>query len=219
MTEHAILQCITTYGYFGFFVLLVFGIVGLPVPDEWLLVICGYLSFHDVVSFYPTVAIAAMGSVVGLTISFLLGRSSGGFFLQRYGKWLSLDDRKVIQAQNWFERWGRWVLIVGPFVPGLRNLMGYMAGASGLRLRVFARFAYLGGLMSSMTFVTLGYVVGTHLSWNDSSLGFLVMGGPIAIIVFGVVSRVAENMGRKTPAAAMATPADPIDVSVDPART
>jgi membrane protein DedA with SNARE-associated domain len=200
MTEHAIMQCVTTYGYLGFFVLLVLGIVGLPIPDEWLLVICGYLAFHDVLSFYPTVAIAATGSVAGLTASFMLGRSSGGFFLRRYGRFLSIDDRQVARAQHWFEHWGRWVLIVGPFVPGLRNLMGYVAGASGLRLRAFARFAYLGGLISSTTFVTFGYVVGTHISWNYSYFGLVLLAGPIAITGFGVVSRVAHNVVRKTPA-------------------
>jgi membrane protein DedA with SNARE-associated domain len=204
MTEHAIMQCIATYGYLGFFVLLVLGIVGLPIPDEWLLVICGYLAFHDVLSFYPTVAIAAMGSVAGLTASFMLGRSSRGFFLRRYGTLLSIDDRKVARAQQWFERWGRWVLIVGPFIPGLRNLLGYVAGASGLRLRVFARFAYLGGLFSSVTFVTFGYVVGTHISWNRSYFAFfalVLLGGPIAVTVFGFMSRLAPNVVRKTPTA------------------
>jgi membrane protein DedA with SNARE-associated domain len=208
MTEQAIMQCIATYGYLGFFVLLVLGIVGLPIPDEWLLVICGYLAFHDVLSFYPTVAIAAIGSAAGLTTSFMLGRSSGGFFLRRYGALLSIDDCKVARAQYWFEHWGRWVLIVGPFVPGVRNLMGYVAGASGLRLRVFARFAYLGGLFSSVTFVTFGYVVGTHLSWHHSYFGLVLLGGPIAITIFGVVSRFAQNVVRKTRAATLSVPSN-----------
>ncbi len=214
MTEHAVLQCITTYGYFGFFILLVLGIVGVPIPDEWLLVICGYLSFHEVLSFYPTVVIAAMGSVAGLTASFLLGRSSGGFVVQRYGKWLSIDEQKLMRAQNWFARWGRWVLVVGPFVPGLRNFMGYVAGASGLRLRVFARFAYLGGFMSSTAFVTFGYFVGTHINWNNSRLGFLVLAGPATVIILGIVSHIAQNMGRKAPIA-IAPPANPIDANAD----
>jgi membrane protein DedA with SNARE-associated domain len=203
MTEHAIMQCIATYGYLGFFGLLVLGIVGLPIPDEWLLVICGYLAFHDVLSFYPTLAIAAMGSVAGLTASFMLGRSSRCFFLRRYGNLLSIDDRKVARAQLWFERWGRCVLIVGPFVPGLRNLMGYAAGAAGLRLPVFARFAYLGGLLSSVTFVTLGYVVGTHISWNHSYFPLVLLGGPITITVFGFISRLARNVVTKTPTATL----------------
>ena len=34
---------ISQHGYVGIFSLLVFGIIGLPVPDEWLLTFSGYL--------------------------------------------------------------------------------------------------------------------------------------------------------------------------------
>ena len=39
----SLLDWISHYGYAGLFVLLVLGIVGLPVPDETLLVFSGYL--------------------------------------------------------------------------------------------------------------------------------------------------------------------------------
>ena len=164
MTEQAVVQWVTDYGYFGIFFLLIFGIIGLPVPDEWLLVISGYLAFKDVLGFFPTVAIAALGSASGLTVSYVLGRTSGDYVVRRYGRWLSIDDQKVLRAQQWFHNLGRWVLVVGPFIPGVRNLMGYVAGATKLRMHVFVRFAYLGALISSATFVTFGYFVGRHVN-------------------------------------------------------
>ena len=88
MTEQAVAQWITNYGYVGIFFLLIFGIIGLPIPDEWLLVISGYLAFKNVLGLFPTLLIAAMGSAGGLTVSYLLGRSSGGFLIRRYGRWL-----------------------------------------------------------------------------------------------------------------------------------
>src|SRR6266850_141679 len=165
MTEQVVVQWITDYGYFGIFFLLIFGIIGLPVPDEWLLVISGYLAFKNVLGLFPTLAIAAIGSAGGLTVSYLLGRTSSDYVIRKYGRWLSIDDQKILRAQQWFHNLGRWVLVVGPFIPGVRNLMGYIAGASKLRLQVFARFAYVGALMSSVSFVTFGYAVGRHLPW------------------------------------------------------
>jgi len=38
-------ECIGRYGYLAIFLLLLLGIVGLPVPDETLLLFVGYLSF------------------------------------------------------------------------------------------------------------------------------------------------------------------------------
>jgi hypothetical protein len=40
--------------------------VGLPVPDEWLLVIAGYLAFKEVLGLFPTLIIAAIGTVSGV---------------------------------------------------------------------------------------------------------------------------------------------------------
>ena len=86
MTEHAVIQWITQYGYFGMFFLLIFGIIGLPVPDEWLLVISGYLAFKNVLGLAPTLAIGVLGSVSGLTVSYLLGRSSSDYIVRKYGR-------------------------------------------------------------------------------------------------------------------------------------
>ena len=73
MTEQAVIQWIAEYGYFGIFFLLIFGIVGLPIPDEWLLVCAGYLAFREVLDLFPTLVIAAIGTACGLTVSSFLG--------------------------------------------------------------------------------------------------------------------------------------------------
>jgi len=206
MTEQAIVHWITNYGYFGMFFLLIFGIIGLPVPDEWLLVISGYLAFKNVLGLFPTLAIAAIGSAGGLTVSYFLGRSSGDFLVRRYGRWLSIDDQKILRVQHWFHNLGRWVLVVGPFIPGVRNLMGYVAGASKLHLRVFMRFAYLGALISSATFVSFGYFVGRHVDWSYSRLPLIAMAAGAVFTLSGAPFRIALRIKNKmAPAPAIST--------------
>jgi membrane protein DedA with SNARE-associated domain len=204
MTEQAVLQWITDYGYFGIFFLLIFGIVGLPIPDEWLLVLSGYLAFKEVLNIGPTLAVAMMGSAGGLTVSYALGRSSGDFMVRRYGKWLSIDDQKILKAQKWFQNLGRWVLVVGPFIPGVRNLMGYIAGASRLRLPVFVRFAYLGALISSTTFVSFGYFFGRHVDWSYSRVPLIAIALALVFTVSGTPFRIALGLKNKLAAAAAA---------------
>ncbi len=217
MTEQAVVQWVTEYGYFGIFFLLIFGIIGLPVPDEWLLVISGYLAFKDVLGFFPTVAIAALGSASGLTVSYVLGRTSGDYVVRRYGRWLSIDDQKVLRAQQWFHNLGRWVLVVGPFIPGVRNLMGYVAGASKLRLHVFARFAYLGALISSATFVTFGYFVGRHVNWSYSTLPIIAGAVAVTFTVSGLPFRIALRIKNRITAAAAIEANRLTEVSTQPA--
>ena len=217
MTEQALVQWITDYGYFGIFFLLIFGIIGLPIPDEWLLVISGYLAFKNVLGLFPTLAIAAMGSAGGLTVSYALGRTSSNYVVRRYGRWLSIDDQKILRAQQWFQNLGRWVLVVGPFIPGVRNLMGYIAGASKLRLPVFVRFAYLGALISSTTFVTFGYYVGRHIDWSYSRGPIVAVAVLVTLMVSGLPFRIALRIKNRLIAAA-ATKADRLtDASNQPA--
>jgi membrane protein DedA with SNARE-associated domain len=202
MTEQAVVHWITDYGYFGIFFLLIFGIIGLPIPDEWLLVLAGYLVFKDVLSFFPTLAIAVIGTASGLTVSYVLGRSSSDYVVRRCGRWLSIDEHQVRRAQEWFQSLGRWVLVIGPFIPGVRNLMGYAAGASKLHLSVFMRFAYLGALISSTTFVTFGYLAGRHVSWNYSRIPLIAVGLVVVLTVSGTPMRVARRMKKKLAAVA-----------------
>src|SRR5437773_1039486 len=201
MTEQAVVQWVTDYGYFGIFFLLIFGIIGLPVPDEWLLVISGYLAFKNVLGLFPTLAIAAIGSATGLTVSYLLGRSSSDYMVRKYGRWLSIDEGKILRAQHWFQNLGRWVLVIGPFIPGVRNLMGYIAGATKLRMVTFIRFAYLGALISSTSFVTFGYFVGKHVNWGYSRVPLIAMAAGAVFTFSGAPFRIALRIKNRLAAA------------------
>src|SRR5262245_34057114 len=152
MSEETVVRWITACGYPGIFVLLTLGIIGLPIPDEWLLVFAGSLAFKGVLGLFPTFVVAALGSASGFAASYFMGTLSGAW-VRRYGKWLSITDEKLGRVHRWFQTFGRWVLVFGPFMPGVRNLMGFVAGASGLKPMAFARFAFIGAVLSSTMLV------------------------------------------------------------------
>ena len=79
--ESAVLQWVATYGYFAIFGLLVFGIVGIPVPDEFLLTGCGFLIYRGDLHAIPAFASALGGSMCGITCSYIIGRTLGWKFL------------------------------------------------------------------------------------------------------------------------------------------
>jgi len=150
------------YGYAGIFMLLVLGIVGLPIPDETLLTFAGYLIFRKHLSFAPTLLSAFVGSMCGISISYALGKGLGFLLLHKYGKYLHIHPEQLERISAWFARFGKWSLPVGYFVPGVRHLTAYLAGASELPFPVFALFAYTGGLFWSLTFILLGYSLGNQ---------------------------------------------------------
>jgi len=153
-------QWITQHGYAGIFSLLVFGIVGLPVPDEWLLTFSGYLIFKQTLLFLPTFVAAFLGSACGITLSYTLGRIFDTYILVKYGRFLHVTPQRLERVHSWFERRGRWTLLVGYFIPGVRHLTGYVAGVSELSYPSFALFAYTGAFCWAAIFITIGYVLG-----------------------------------------------------------
>ena len=152
------------HGYAGIFSLLIFGIVGLPVPDEWLLTFSGYLVFKRTLLFIPTFGAAFLGSACGITVSYTLGRIFDTYVLLKYGSYIHITPERLERVHSWFERRGRWTLLVGYFIPGVRHLTGYVAGASELSFSNFALFAYTGAFGWAAVFITLGYVLGEE--WN-----------------------------------------------------
>src|SRR6516164_8941474 len=114
MTRELLPLWISHYGYLGIFSCLVLGIVGLPIPDEFLLFLCGYLVFKNMLSFGPTLSTAIMGTMCGIMASYALGRVSGTFFC-RFG----LTEQRLEYVRKFFTRFGRWALVFGYLVPGV----------------------------------------------------------------------------------------------------
>lgn len=138
-----------------------FGIVGLPVPDETLLVFCGYLIYKGNLNPWTTWIGAAGGAVCGITCSYIIGRTLGlGFIHSRFGRLLHITDERIHKVHDWFDRIGHWALIVGYYIPGVRHFTAIVAGTSCLEYPSFAAFAYAGALLWVSTFLFIGYHFG-----------------------------------------------------------
>jgi membrane protein DedA with SNARE-associated domain len=185
--ETTVLHWVATYGYFAIFSLLVLGIVGLPVPDEFLLTSCGFLVYQGHLSLIPTVASALAGSACGITCSYIIGRTVGWKFLHsRVGKFLHIKDQQIQRVHAWFDKIGHWALMVGYFIPGVRHFTAVVAGTSKVEYRSFALFAYMGAVLWVSTFVFIGFHFGRrwpeilgavehHLKLGSAALAALVL--------------------------------------------
>jgi membrane protein DedA with SNARE-associated domain len=161
-----VLNWLTHYGYVGLFGLLVFGIVGLPIPDETLLVFSGYLisrgRLHPVFTFLA----GFLGSVCGISVSYSIGRSLGRKAVIRFGRHVGITHERMERVHHWFEKTGDWLLAFGYFIPGVRHLTALVAGASDLHFRTFALFAWSGAALWVAAFLSFGYFVGEN--WKQA---------------------------------------------------
>lgn len=174
---------IAQYGYGAIFLLLMLGVVGLPVPDETLLVYCGYLIFkgvmHPVYAFFA----ALCGSWCGISLSYTIGRTAGLGVVNKFGRFLHIDEKKLDKVHAWFDRVGHWALLIGYYIAGVRHFTAIVAGTSKLKFTHFMLFAWTGGLLWVATFLTLGYFLGENWERIAETIHHYVLYFSLAILV------------------------------------
>ncbi len=154
------------FGPIFLFTALILGVVGLPIPDEFLLIGAGYLVAHQKLNMAATVFAAFFGSLCGITISYFLGRLVGKWVVKKYGNVLNITEKKINKVKLWFIKIGRWLLVVGYFIPLFRHLSGFVAGGAKMDYKFFALYAYSGAILWCLTFLSIGYFfdsIGTQL--------------------------------------------------------
>jgi len=164
----AIYYYLNHYGYLGIFLWLALGVFGPPVADELLLLLLGYLVLKGNLHFIPTVAAVVAGTLTGVSLDYLLGRTLGHYLLHRPDSWLSQKYRRIYQLRQWLARSGGWAFICSYFVPGWRHCAPMVAGLSRLDFPRFAALTYSGGLLWSLGYIFLGYLLAER--WNHELL-------------------------------------------------
>jgi membrane protein DedA with SNARE-associated domain len=157
---HLLLLSITKYSYLEIFIALGLGIVGLPVPDETLMAYAGFLVSQGKLNYLYTIMVAFTGTSCGITIGYVLGKTFGNPVIKKYASKMHVNPDDIHNAENFYNRYGKFALFIGYFIPGVRHLTAIFAGTSLMPYRTFALFAYTGGFLWTITMVSLGYFLG-----------------------------------------------------------
>lgn len=176
---------LASYGYFAIFILLVFGIVGPLIPDDSILVLSGIAVQRGQLELVPTIAVAYAGSLCGITLSYILGRSGAVYVLERFGPVKRWMERNLPRAQHWFGRYGKWTLFFGYFIAGVRHFTALTAGISRFRPTTFAAYAYPGGLAWVVSFISIGYFFGAEWDQLRHRLDRDILIAVIVIVLIG----------------------------------
>jgi membrane protein DedA with SNARE-associated domain len=173
------------YGYFAIFALLMLGIVGPLIPDETILVLSGIAVHRGQLLLGSTIAVGVAGSLCGITVSYVLGRTGAIYALERFEPLRRWVSRHLPQVERWYRRYGKWTLSFGYFIAGVRHFTALAAGMSKLKVRTFMLYAYPGGLVWVVCFVAIGYYLGAE--WGKLAARF----NRGALIVAGIIAAIA----------------------------
>jgi membrane protein DedA with SNARE-associated domain len=163
--ETRFLLWLSHFGPSALFFAQMLGIFGLPIPDEFLLTVAGALAREGHLPIGWTILAAVAGCYSGITLSYVVGRTVGSKALHRLAH---VSDASFGRAQRWFHRYGRWLLMFGYYIPGVRHCTAIAAGSAPLPYKEFALFAYTGGFLWCLSFLSFGYLTGPkwRVAWH-----------------------------------------------------
>lgn len=139
-----------------FFVLLLCGL-GLPIPEDIVLITAGVLGEINGRSWIEMSLLMYAGVIGGDTMTFFAGRHVGGWVLT--SRWFQkiFAPQKQARIVDFFERYGSMGLFIARFLPGLRAPIFFTAGSMKVPFLKFLFFDGMAALISVPVFVWLGH--------------------------------------------------------------
>jgi membrane protein DedA with SNARE-associated domain len=151
------------YGYLGIGSLLLFESMGIPIPGESTLIAAAVFAGLGQLNIFVVILIGLVACVIGDSFGFLIGLVFGRRLIEKYGKYILLDQKKYLKVEKFFNKRGPIIVIFARFFEVLRQLNGFIAGTSGMRWRLFFLFNIIGSLLWVSVWSVIGYFGGSNI--------------------------------------------------------
>jgi membrane protein DedA with SNARE-associated domain len=161
--------------------------VGLPLPDEAILLTLGFLAHRGTVSLVPLILCATLGSAIGATISYQIGYALGRPVVIRLASKVGVSAQRLDEAASWVRKRGGIGVFLTRVVPFARNLASYAAGIAAIPPRVFYPAMLLGALVWCATVTSVGDALGANYRniLHLGSKGLLIGLGLVVVALLG----------------------------------
>jgi membrane protein DedA with SNARE-associated domain len=204
-------SAIGDYGLYAVFVLMFVDAV-FPAASEIVMVYAGAVASgafadqsivlfgHEFADGFPAYLAVALTGTIGYTLGSIagwaIGRYGGRPYLERHGRWLHLDRRRLDRAEAWFERWEDWAVFLGRLTPLVRSFVSIPAGVLEAPFIRYVVLTLAGSAIWCFAFAGAGWAAGA--SWeqihNASSYAdYVVVAAVVAVAAWLVVRRIRRR--------------------------
>jgi len=192
---------VETMGYPGLFILITLESTLVPVPSTLVMPFAGYLAGVGIFSLPVVLVINSTAALLGSGVSYWIGATGGKPFLEKYGKWFLVRPQDLVKTEAAFAKHGKWVILIGRFIPVVRHIISVPAGIARMPLRPFFLQTFIGSTLWGGFLILLGYYLGEN--WQavaaqikrfDLVIG---VGVVVAILTLGTLFVVRRRRERK----------------------
>ena len=138
-----------------------------PSPSDVIVVFGGYLVGLGTIDFTLALVLTTIGSITGFMTMYKVGDWFGEAIIEKK-RFTFLPLESIHKVEEWFRKYGYWIIVANRFMSGTRAVVSFFAGLSKLRL---VRTTVLCGI-SALVWNWLMLFAGTLLgkNWNSIAL-------------------------------------------------
>jgi membrane protein DedA with SNARE-associated domain len=156
-----------------------------PIPSELIMPLAGFTAAQGKLPWLGVLLAGLLGTLLGVLPWYYAGRILGTERLKawagRWGKYACIRPADIDKADAWFDKHGRWVVLFGRLIPGVRTLISVPAGSCGMPLGPFLLYSAIGSLIWCGGLMAAGMALGRNYAVLEAYIG------PVGKIALGVI--------------------------------
>ena len=143
-------------GYPGITLLMAIESACIPLPSELIMPFAGYLVSQGRFSLFWVATAGALGCNLGSVIAYEVGYFGGRPLVERYGRYIMLNQRDLEHADHFFFKYGSAAIFIGRLLPIIRTFIALPAGIARMPRLRFHVYTFLGSWPCALDWPTLG---------------------------------------------------------------
>lgn len=176
------------YSYLGIF-LIVFLESGIffMLPGDSLLFAAGIFASGGVLSLASMIPLIFTATFLGGVAGYIIGVYIENLHRYQFFRKI-LKPEYILAAHKFFEKHGKYTVIISRFVPIIRTFVPIAAGIARMDRKKFTIYSLISSALWSTTVISLGYFLGKQFPAIENYLSYTV----IAIVLISLIPLVFE---------------------------
>ena len=137
-----------------------------PSPSDVVIVVGATLIASTSLTFIPVLFITSIGSALGFILMYYIG-----YFLSekvlRSGKLKFVSQDALHKTDEWFSKYGYWIILTNRFLPGTRSVISFFSGVHELHVGKTFLFALISAFAWNVIIIYLGMTLGNNVELID----------------------------------------------------
>ena len=149
--------------YLGIFTMLLLGGIGLPVPEDVTLILCGFLLSQELITAVRALAVVYTGLLIADSLLYSFGLRFGRTIVEHKRFRRLLPPEKLEELETKFRSGGSTLILFGRHIAGLRIQLFLAAGILRMPYGRFLLADALSAIMTMTVMIGIGYAAGSSL--------------------------------------------------------